>query len=441
MRQLIKNIHLITNDEKKTEIAQAYILIDGQKIAEFGPMTHSLPKAEVVIDGQNGILMPGMINPHTHTGMIPFRSLGDDVPDRLRRFLFPLEQFMTPKLVKASAKYAMAEMLLAGVTTFCDMYYFEEEVAHATDEMGMRGLVGQTIIDMPTCDFENPIAALEWTEGFIERWQNHPRVRPVIAPHATNTNNEETFKAIVKMSRKYHVPVTMHVAEMTYEMEEFQEKYQQTPIAFLERFGFFSERLIMAHCLFIEESDWPILAKYKEIIGIAHCIGANTKSAKGVAPVKEMRAQGLKVGLGTDGPSSGNTLDLFTQMRMFANFQKTYNHDRSLFPAKEIVELATIGGAKALGLEKEIGSIEIGKKADLVLVETSSVNLFPIYDVYSALVYSANSSNVTSVWVDGQQLVKEKKLVQHDLRELREALAREMTEFVREAEIRAKEVD
>lgn len=440
MRQLIKNIHLITNDGSKTEIAEAYLLIDGQEIAEFGPMSDSLPSADLMIDGQNGILMPGMINPHTHTGMIPFRSLGDDVPDRLRRFLFPLEQFMTPALVKASAKYAMAEMLLAGVTTFCDMYYFEEEVALATDEMGMRGLVGQTIIDMPTCDFENPLAALKWTEAFIQRWQNHPRVIPVIAPHATNTNDEATFKEIVKLSQKYHTPVTMHVAEMTYEMEEFQEKYQQTPIAFLESFAFFSERLIMAHCLFIEASDWPILAKHKEKIGIAHCIGANTKSAKGVAPVKEMLVNGLSVGLGTDGPSSGNTLDLFTQMRMFANFQKTYNHDRSLFPAKEIVGLATMGGARALGLEKEIGSIEIGKKADLTLVETASVNLFPIYDVYSALVYSANSSNVTSVWVDGQQLVKEKQLVHHDLQQLREELASTMTEFVREAKIRADAV-
>lgn len=440
MRQLIKNVHLITNDAKQTEIAQAYVLIEGQKIAGFGPMTNSLPKADRIIDGQGGILMPGMINPHTHTGMIPFRSLGDDVPDRLRRFLFPLEQFMTPALVKASAKYAMAEMLLAGVTTFCDMYYFEEEVAQATDEMGMRGLVGQTIIDMPTCDFENPTAALKWTEEFIRRWQNHPRITPVIAPHATNTNDETTFKEIVKLSQKYHTPVTMHVAEMTYEMEEFQEKYQQTPIAFLESYDFFAERLIMAHCLFIEESDWPILAKHKEKIGIAHCIGANTKSAKGVAPVKEMRSNGLSVGLGTDGPSSGNTLDLFTQMRMFANFQKTYNHDRSLFPAKEIVELATMGGAKALGLEKEVGSIELGKKADLTLVETSSVNLFPIYEVYSALVYSANSSNVTSVWVDGQQLVKEKKLVHHDLHQLREELAGTMTEFVREAKIRASAI-
>ncbi|MHC5267682.1 amidohydrolase [Enterococcus sp. LJL98] len=441
MKQLIKNVHLLTMDEKMTEIPHAFVLIEKEKIARFGEMTEELPKAEIVIDGQGGILMPGMINTHTHAGMVPFRSLGDDVPDRLRRFLFPLEQFMTPALVKASSKYAMAEMLLAGVTTFCDMYYFEEEVAEAAVEMQMRGLVGETIIDMATCDFPTPKAALEWTEGFIQRWLEHPLITPMIAPHATNTNTKEDFKAIVALASKYQVPISMHVAEMTYEMTEFQEKYQQTPIAFLNEFGFFDERLIMAHCLFIEEGDWSLLRQHQEKLGIAHCIGANTKSAKGVAPVKRMLAEGLHVGLGTDGPSSGNTLDLFTQMRMFANFQKTDNADRGLFPAKEIVHLATKGGSDVLGLGHLVGTIEKGKQADLTLVETQSVNMFPIYDAYSALVYSANSSNVSAVWVNGQQLVREKKLVHVDVNELREALRKEMTVFVAEAKKRSKDLN
>lgn len=440
MKQLIKNVHLLTMDTKMTEIQQAYLLIEDQIIVQFGEMTERLPEADVVIDGRSGILMPGMINSHTHTGMIPFRSLGDDVPDRLRRFLFPLEQFMTPALVKASTKYAIAEMLLSGVTTFCDMYYFEEEVADAAVEMGMRGFVGETIIEMETCDFQTPDEALTWTQGFIERWKNHPLVTPMIAPHATNTNRKAIFERIVAMAKHYDVPISMHVAEMTYEMTEFQEKYNQTPIAFLNDLGFFEERLIMAHCLFIEESDWPILHAKKENLGIAHCIGANTKSAKGVAPVKRMLAEDLNVGLGTDGPSSGNTLDLFTQMRMFANFQKTANQDRSLFPAKEIVSLATKGGSQALGIEQLVGTIEVGKQADLTLVETQSVNMFPIYDAYSALVYSANSSNVTDVWVQGQHLVKNKQLTKADLNTLRENLANEMTVFVAEAKKRSEEI-
>lgn len=440
MKQLIKNVHLLTMDTKMTEIKQAYVLIEDQIIAQIGEMTEALPEADVVIDGQGGILMPGMINTHTHAGMIPFRSLGDDVPDRLRRFLFPLEQFMTPELVKASTKYAIAEMLLAGVTTFCDMYYFEEEVAEAAAEMGMRGFVGETIIEMETCDFKTPDDALDWTEGFLKRWSNHPLVTPMIAPHATNTNRKEIFERIVAMAKQYKAPISMHVAEMTYEMTEFKEKYNQTPVAFLNDLGFFNERIIMAHCLFIEESDWSLLHEQRSNFGIAHCIGANTKSAKGVAPVKRMIAEELNVGLGTDGPSSGNTLDLFMQMRMFANFQKTANEDRSLFPAKEIVRLATEGGSRVLGLDKLVGTIEIGKQADLTLVETQSVNMFPIYDAYSALVYSANSSNVSDVWVQGQHLVENKQLIKADLNVLRENLANEMTVFVAEAKKRSEAI-
>lgn len=440
MKQLIKNVHLLTMDDAMTEIPQAFVLIEEDRITDYGAMTEDLPEADAVVDGQGGILIPGMINTHTHAGMIPFRSLGDDVSDRLRRFLFPLEQFMTPELVKTSSKYAMAEMLLAGVTTFCDMYYFEEEVAEAAVEMQMRGFVGETIIDMETCDFPTPESALEWTEAFIQRWKGHPLVTPMIAPHATNTNTRKDFKKIVTLARKYQVPISMHVAEMTYEMTEFQEKYQQTPIAFLNDLHFFNERFIMAHCLFIEESDWKILHKHKENIGIAHCIGANTKSAKGVAPVKRMLIEDLHVGLGTDGPSSGNTLDLFTQMRMFANFQKTYNQDRSLFPAKEIVRLATKGGSQVLGIEQLVGTIEKGKQADLTLIETTSVNMFPIYDAYSAIVYSANSSNVSDVWVNGQQLVRDKRLVHADLIQLRSDLEKEMTLFVEEAKKRAEAI-
>lgn len=440
MKQLIKNVHILTMDQQMTEMVEGFVLVDEDRIASMGSMSDPLPVAESVIDGEGGILMPGMINSHTHTGMIPFRSLGDDVPDRLRRFLFPLEQFMTPKLVKASTKYALAEMLLAGVTTFCDMYYFEEEVAEAAVEMNMRGFVGETIIDMETCDFKTSEDALKWTEAFIQRWQGHPLITPMIAPHATNTNRKEVFEKIVALAHQYQVPISMHVAEMTYEMTEFQEKYQQTPIAFLNDLGFFNQRFIMAHCLFIEESDWPILVTHQEKFGIAHCIGANTKSAKGVAPVKRMLEEGLHVGLGTDGPSSGNTLDLFTQMRMFANFQKTFNADRSLFPAKEIVRLATKGGSQALGIGNLVGTIEVGKKADLTLVETKSVNMFPIYDAYSALVYSANSSNVSDVWVNGKQLVKNKELVAIDLQQLRTDLAKEMTVFVAEAKKRSEEI-
>ncbi|GCF92904.1 amidohydrolase [Enterococcus florum] len=440
MKQLIKNVHILTMDEKWTEYQNGYLLIEDNQISQLGEMTDSLPQADRVIDGKKGILLPGMINTHTHTGMIPFRSLGDDVPDRLRRFLFPLEQVMTPELVRTSAEYAMAEMLLSGVTAFCDMYYFEDQVAQAAERMQVRALLGETIMDMATCDAKNAGEALAYCEQFIQKWQGHEMITPMIAPHAPNTNDLKTLEAIVKLSRKYHAPITMHVEEMTYEMEEFAKKHQQTPIAFLHGLGYFEQDFVMAHCIFMTEEDMALVEQYKEQVRVAHCIGANTKSAKGVAPVGDMLKHQITVGLGTDGPSSGNTLDLFTQMRMFANFHKTYLADRSAFPAREIVCLATAGGAKTLGLFDQVGSLEVGKQADLTLVETQSVNMFPIFDAYSALVYSASASNVSDVWVNGQQLVKEKQLVKKDVQALRTTLYQQMDRFVAEAKRKASEV-
>lgn len=436
MKTLIKHVHVLTMDKEFTEIKDGFVLIDEEKITQIGH-TFELDSMEIladkIVDGKNGLLIPGMINTHTHAGMIPFRSLGDDVPDRLRRFLFPLEQFMTKELVKASSKYAIAEMLLSGVTTFCDMYYFENEVAESCKEMGMRALVGETIIDMPTCDSLTPSGGYNYCEQFLEKWQNDPLVTPIIAPHAPNTNQPEILRKIVELSKKYKAPITMHVSEMTYEVEEFQEKYQQTPIEFLNDLGYFDREFILAHCILATETDLEIIASSNGTARVAHCIGANTKSAKGVAPVKQMLEKGITVGLGTDGPSSGNTLDLFSQMRLFANAHKTYNHDRALFPAKEIVRLATIGGAETLGLADQVGSIEIGKKADLTIIETKSVNMFPIFDPYSAIVYSANAANVASVWVNGQQLVNEKQMVEQNLEEIRSTLYHEMEQFVIEA--------
>lgn len=427
--QLIYNSYVLTMDGQYTVYPSGYVYIEQNQIVKIGSMADELPHADLKIDGKKGILIPGMINTHTHCGMIPFRSLGDDVPDRLRRFLFPLEQQMTPELVKASSKYAMAEMLLAGITTCADMYYFEDEVAKAAEEMSMRAFVGETIIDMAVCDAKTPDEALTYAKAFIQKWNGHPLIQPMIAPHATNTNAEDILKKIQALAKKYDVPIMMHVSEMDYEMNYFKEKFKKTPIAYLESLNFFTQDFILVHGIFMTPDDMDSLARYKDHVKIAHCIGANTKSAKGVAPVADMLNHHLTVGLGTDGPSSGNTLDLFTQMRQFANFHKTFEQDRAIFPAKEIVRLATIEGAKVLGIDAKVGSIEVGKQADLVLIETDSVNMFPLYDPYAVLVYSAVSSNVSAVWVNGKQLVQEKQLMEHSLTNLRTNLDFQMTAF------------
>lgn len=431
MRTLIDHVTILTMDKESRMYQDGYVLIDGQNIAEMGDGLR--PQSfETYIDGKGGILMPGMINVHSHISMVPFRSMGDDCPDRLRRFLFPLElEAMTPELIRLSARYAICELLLAGVTSVLDMYYFEDEVAKACDELGIRGWLGETVINIPTCDSPDPYGGLAVAEPFIKRWKEHDRIHPMVAPHATNTNSPEMLKAAYDLARKYGVQYTLHVSEMDYEMTLFREQYNQTPVEFLYDLGVLGSDTIAAHCIHVTDHDLELFAETKT--KVAHCIGSNTKGGKGVSPIKDMKAAGIDVGLGTDGPSSGNTLDLFTQFRLFASFQKTRYHDRGLFPAKEIVEFGTIGGARVLKADHKIGSIEPGKRADLALIETDSTNMFPMYNPYSMLVYSANASNVDSVWVDGKQLVGGKHLLHADLSKIRQELETAMAPFRKHA--------
>lgn len=433
-----RNAWILTMDNRMTEYSNGYLIFDNDIIQEIGSMTNYIAdKADKWIDAKGGILLPGFINAHTHCGMIPFRSLGDDCPDRLRRFLFPLEKEVVDEtLIELSTAYAIAEMQLAGITTMCDMYYFENVVADVAKNMNMRAFVGETIINQPTPDSTNTKESMAYTVDLIDKWQHDKLIHPIIAPHAPNTNTEQCLRNILELSKLYQVPITLHVSEMSYEMEYFREKYNQTPIEFLESIGFFEVPVVLAHCIMLTKNDIKILEKYPSV-SVVHCIGANTKSAKGVAPIRSLLEHGVTVALGTDGPSSGNTLDIFTQMRMMANFQKTYLKDRSAFPAKEIVRLATFGGARALGLEHEIGSLKVGKKADLTLVETQSVNMFPIYDAYAALVYSANATNVRDVWVDGVSVVKDKKLTKFSVEKLQSELKKHMKIF----KLRATELE
>uniref|UniRef100_UPI00336A9030 amidohydrolase n=1 Tax=Clostridium sp. 12(A) TaxID=1163671 RepID=UPI00336A9030 len=377
------------------------------------------------IDGKQGILMPGMVNLHTHMGMIPFRGLGDDCKDRLRVFLIPMEnKAMDEEMVYLSTRYAAGEMLLSGVTSVLDMYYYEEEAARAMDEMGIRGIAGQTVMDEGACDFSDPYEAISYGERLIKKYHSHPRISACIAPHGTSTCSSEVLKAAYSIDSSYEVPFTLHTAEMDYEMDFFEKEYSMTPAEYLDSIGVLGKDTLAAHCIHMTGKDLDL---FKERgARVAHCIGSNTKAAKGVAPVTEMLKRNIPVGLGTDGPASGNTLDILTQMKLCADFHKNETKDRSAFPAEIIVSLATIEGARAMGLHLVTGSLEPGKQADLVLIETQSANMFPVYDPYSALVYSANPSNVEAVFVAGECLVKDKKLVKTDLDGLRNQLVQKM---------------
>ncbi len=434
MKTLIRNGMIVTMNEQQDIYSDGYVLIEDTKIISVGSMDQ-LSALDIgwdkEVDAKGAIVMPGMVNTHCHMGMIPFRGLGDDCKDRLRKFLLPIEAAaMDEELVMLSSRYAVCELLLAGVTTVLDMYYFAGSVADVMTETGIRGFAAETVMEAPTCDAENPKQAIRYGKFCMEKYRNHPRVHCCLAPHGTTTCSAGTLKRVHELDRLYQVPFTLHVAEMDYEMTELRETHDCTPVEYLAKLGVLDERTVSAHSIQLTEEDIWLLHKYGS--GVSHCIASNTKAAKGVAPVTAMHEQQVVVGLGTDGPASGNTLDLFTLMRFCANFHKNETRDRSAFPAKEIVSMATIEGAKVLGLECEIGSLEPGKEADLVLVETDAPNMFPIYDPYSALVYSARAENVRDVYVAGECLVQNKRLTRLDFPSIRRELKNKMyqTKFV-----------
>ena len=439
MKKIIKNGIVVTMNAAGDVWDHGYVMFEDTKILAAGP-EEELEKALQAltaqgilkagetfeeIDAKRAIVIPGLVNTHCHLGMIPFRGLGDDCKDRLRVFLLPMEnQAMDAEMAKLSTRYAIGELLLSGVTTVLDMYYFEEVVAKVMDEMGIRGIAGETVMEKDSCDSKNADEAIRRGIALIEAYKDHPRISGAITPHGTTTCSPETLKRAYEEDVKAGTVFTLHVAEMDYEMTQLKEQYGMTPIEFMEHIGVLGPNTLAAHSIRTTEHDVEILAKHGA--SVAHCIASNTKAAKGVAPVSLMHKHGMSVGFGTDGPASGNTLDLFIQMRMCENFHKNELHDRSAFPAKEVVSMATIEGARALGLGDITGSIEPGKQADLVLIETDSPNMFPVYDPYSALVYSAIASNVRDVYVAGECLVKEKKLVREDFAKIRNDLREKM---------------
>jgi len=432
MKKVFEHAWILTMDDDFTQIRDGWLLVNGKNIEAMGEGLYP-GECDERIDARGGILLPGFINTHCHASMIPFRTMGDDCPDRLRRFLFPLEdKAMTRELVYLGALYGIAEMLLAGVTTFVDMYYFEDEVVRACQKMGMRGYLGETIIGQSTCDSKGkPYGGFEIARDILQEYYTDDLIHPILAPHGTTTCDEAALRRAHEMAVQYGTLMTLHVSEMDYEMKHFADM-GHTPLSYMNSIGTVSKHLLAAHCIHVTPEDAEILSRNGA--SVAHCIASNTKAGKGVAPVKALLEAGVPVGLGTDGPSSGNTLNMFDQMRLFANFHKNENRDRSLFPARDIVALATRGGAKALHAENEFGQLKPGMRADIVLVSLDGPNMFPVYNPYSALVYCANTSNVRLVMTSGVIRVRDSRLVHTDLYALREQLRSEMKPFLAAAE-------
>jgi cytosine/adenosine deaminase-related metal-dependent hydrolase len=322
-------------------------------------------------------------------------------------------------------------MIEGGVTTAVDMYYFEDEVARAAKLVGIRGVLGQSILNFPTPDSPAPYGGLAYAKKFAAEWRNDPLITPALAPHSPYSLDAEHLRLVAQASAELDLPVLMHVAEMTDEIVTLRQERNQTPVEYLDSLGLLTPRLVAAHCIFVTDSDIALL-KSRDV-GIAHNMVANIKSAKGVAPALKMHDDGLRVGLGTDGPMSGNTLDLIGQLGYVAKLHKLDRKDRNVMPALNVVEMATLGGARALHREKDLGSLEPGKLADLIILDHNSTALVPLYDVYSTLVYAASPRDVRTTIIHGRVIMEDRKLLTFDpavVREKMRAISRRITTAV-----------
>ena len=419
---VVTNATVVTMDPYRHVIEDAVIAVNGDSIAFIGAASDFRMKtikgvtAKQNIDARGKLIMPGLINGHTHIPMVLMRGLVDDVTldDWLRKYIFPAEaKNVTEDFVRWGSRLALAEMIRSGTTTFADMYYFEDAEAEETKAAGLRGFLGETWIDFPTPDNKSNAEMASYTEKFLKKWQGDPLIHAAVAPHSIYTCSEKTLRDAAVMARKYHAPILIHVAEMRKELVDSLEKNGTTPVQYLERIELLGPDVLAAHCIWVDYTDMKILADRQ--VGCVHNPSSNMMLASGVAPVVDQRAAGMRVGLGTDGPSgSNNDLDMMEEMDLAAKLQKTYRVDPRALGAKGALEMATIEGARALHMEKEIGSLEASKKADFVILNLNVPNAVPMFDVYSQIVYALKASEVETVVVGGKPVMKDGKVLTVD---------------------------
>jgi 5-methylthioadenosine/S-adenosylhomocysteine deaminase len=407
---------LVTMDPTRRVLVGGALVIRGERIAAILEPGQPLPPAQRVIDARDHLVIPGLVNTHGHVPMVLFRGLADDMPllEWLNDFIFPAEA----KTVDADFSYwgtllAGVEMVRSGTTTFSDMYYFEDRVAEACVEIGLRGVLGQTIIGFKAPDYATPADALKGSEAFLKRWKGHPLVTPSVAPHAFYTTELETVRACVALARRYGVPLQIHAAESVAEDEAVRKKHGARALKLLRDGGLLGKETLIHHGITLTAEDRKALASLGA--SISHNPESNMKGASGLADVKALLEAGVAVGIGTDGAAGNNNLDMFEELDSCAKLHKLLTKNPAAMPAKQVFELATLGGARALKLGDKIGSLEAGKLADVVLVDLRAPELTPLYDVYSQLVYAIKGGHVRSVFVHGKLIVEDREVLTVDV--------------------------
>src|SRR5580704_16708353 len=403
--------YVVTMDAQHRLIDDGAIAIRGERIVGVGKRAgiEQQFQARQHVNRPDALLMPGLINTHTHAAMSLLRGIADDLhlQEWLEKYIFPAEaKNVTPDFVLWGTRLACLEMMLSGTTTFVDMYYFEDRVAQATKEAGMRGVLGETILKFKSPDSATPADALALTEKFLQQYKGDPLIVAAPAPHAIYTNDDATLRATRKLADKYGVPLIIHLSETKRENDDALQTRGMTPTKLLQILGVLDGPTIAAHAIWVDDADMQILKTHGT--GIAHCPSSNMKLASGIAPVVKQLALGIPVGVGTDGPAgSNNDFDLMEEMNLAANLQKVSTGDPTVLNAEQAVAMATILGARVAGLEKEIGSLEPGKRADLIALRLDRPHAVPLYNVYSQIVYALKGSDVQDVVVNGRPIVRD----------------------------------
>jgi len=414
---VITNGIVVTVDGANRIMAPGAVAIDGSDIVAVDT-TESVRRrfrGRQTIDATGQVVMPGLVNTHTHAPMVLYRGLADDLAldAWLTKYIFPAEaKTVSPEFVRTGTRLAALEMIESGTTTYADMYYFEEEIAKETKAAGLRGVLGQTIIQFPVADAKTPAEGLARAEKFIQAFKNDPLITPAVAPHAIYTNDSATLKAAREMSTRLGVPTLIHVAETQSEAMTAKERGASTVVSYLDSIGFLGPGVLAAHAVWVNESDMALLKSRG--VGVSHNPESNMKLASGIAPVKAYLAANVAIGLGTDGAASNNDLDMFGAMRAASFLQKVATSDPTAVSASAAVQMATMGGARALRMDHQIGSLEPGKRADVIIVSMSATRQTPMYDPLSHLVYVTRGDDVQTTIVNGKVLMRDRKVLTLD---------------------------
>ena len=406
---------VVTMDKDRRVIENGAVVLRGEKIVWVGKRSEMPARMRSVqtVDATGKVVIPGLVNTHTHVPMTLFRGMADDMDlqEWLTKFIFPAEaKNVDEAFVRAGTRLGLAEMIKGGTTTYCDMYYFEDAIAGETKKAGMRGVLGETVIDFPAPDNKTWQEGIRYTERFINKWRNDPLITPAIAPHAPYTVSQEHLLEARGVSDRLKAPLVIHLAEANTETDFIQQKHPgQRPIGFVEKIGFFNDRTIAAHVIQANDAELDLLKKHN--VGVAHNPQSNMKLAAGTAPVPSMLRKNINVGLGTDGAASNNDLSMWEEMDTAAKLHKLVSGDPKMLSAEQAFAMATIGGARALHMGDRIGSIEEGKLADIAIVGLDEMHQTPLYNIYSHLVYATKASDVRTVIIHGRIVMRDRRLL------------------------------